>query len=685
MKVIFILLIYIILLIQPPLYHMKFTSLNPLIDVGKDIYCQHDENNETIFQIKNSGDTYTKVYKIITPIFTANKMWLKNGTLADYPYSPEIGAVGATNKDDFIPVKEGEQYFFKLFGLNYFNCVPVLFLDEKDNYIKDYFAGLYTESKKGVEITVPFGARKMHITNFNHQSITVQKVLNLTNNEIEKLCLNETIILKQINNSYMEYIKNPVVYKKIKKPYITFAMDVPSALNEEIINLFIEKDIPISLSLSAQALTENGSSQTKTNLEIIKNLISIRKGEVINFNSASVITKENIGNYNHLYKTFIKPKQLFNFYGIEVNGIFLLGGSGMLLFNETQEKWATSFYGYSDLYGLPPKYKQICIDSVYYHPRELLNLDNDIEKMKELINKAINNKSYKIFFFSSFNSPGNLSQLLDYVKQNEKEGKLEIGNYKEFYEKNAIRINDLIKEKHTYYVSSNGNSEDGLSEKDPMNYETLQSKSFISGDTILLKRGDTFYGELRIKQDIVDDTILTLSSYGDKTKGKPILSAYKIVNKKESWEKEIDNIYRIDLTNISKFSGVKDIIPYINRIGFMETENKTKYYNLKSKLSELTEPYDFYSNGSYLFVRTNGATPYEELGELKLATRIMILVTNSNMKIDNLHFQGTGAHGIVGVHDPLENIEIVNNILEDIGGCFLNDYNIRYGNGIEFY
>jgi hypothetical protein len=218
-----------------------------------------------------------------------------------------------------------------------------------------------------------------------------------------------------------------------------------------------------------------------------------------------------------------------------------------------------------------------------------------------------------------------------------------------------------------------------------MNYETLNSKSFISGEKILLKRGDIFYGGLRIKQDIVDDTILTLSSYGDKKKGKPILSAYKIANKKESWEKESDNIYKIDLTNINKFSGVKDTNPYINIIGFMETKNKTKYYNLKSTLSELTEPYDFYCDETYLFVRTKGATPYEELGELKLATRLMILITNSNMKIDNLHIQGTGAHGIVGVENSLENIEIVNNILEDIGGSFLNNLNIRYGNGIEFW
>ena len=36
----------------PSLYHMKFNSLNPLIDVGKDIYCQHDEENEQNFRNK---------------------------------------------------------------------------------------------------------------------------------------------------------------------------------------------------------------------------------------------------------------------------------------------------------------------------------------------------------------------------------------------------------------------------------------------------------------------------------------------------------------------------------------------------------------------------------------------------------------------------------------------------------
>ena len=64
MKDIYCFNIYLFFLFLPSLYHLKFTSLNPLIDVGKDIYCQHDENNETIFPVKKSGNKYTKFLNI---------------------------------------------------------------------------------------------------------------------------------------------------------------------------------------------------------------------------------------------------------------------------------------------------------------------------------------------------------------------------------------------------------------------------------------------------------------------------------------------------------------------------------------------------------------------------------------------------------------------------------------------
>ena len=237
MKALYINLFFTIIL--PSLYYMKFSSSNPLIDVGKDIYCQHDANNETFFPVKKSGEKYTKVYKIIIPTLTASKMWLKNGTLVDCPIIP---AIGATNKDNYIPVKEGEQYFFRIYGLKTNNAVPVLFLDKNDNYVKDFFTGLYTDSKKGVELTVPVGAVKMHITNYNEQSLSIEKIINMTDNEIDKLCINENIIMEKMNNSYNEYIKNPIVYKKINKAYLTFVLEDTRREDEDYINLFLEKD-----------------------------------------------------------------------------------------------------------------------------------------------------------------------------------------------------------------------------------------------------------------------------------------------------------------------------------------------------------------------------------------------------------------------------------------------------------
>ena len=159
-------------------------------------------------------------------------MWLKNGTLVDCDAKPSIGA---TNKDDYIPVKEGEQYFFRLFGLDTKGATPVLFLDENDNYVKDFYQKLYTETFKGVELTVPPGAKKMHITYYNTELFEIKKVLNMTDDEIDKLCINDNTIIEKLNNLYMEYSKDPVIYKKTNKAYITFVLDGSRREDEEVI------------------------------------------------------------------------------------------------------------------------------------------------------------------------------------------------------------------------------------------------------------------------------------------------------------------------------------------------------------------------------------------------------------------------------------------------------------------
>ena len=79
---------------------------------------------------------------------------------------------------------------------------------------------------------------------------------------------------------------------------------------------------------------------------------------------------------------------------------------------------------------------------------------------------------------------------------------------------------------------------------------------------------------LIIKPIILDNTTFVLSSYGVIKIGRPILTSYKIVNIKESWEKESDIIYRIDFTNPGKFSGLNDTSLDSTRIGFLNQKVK---------------------------------------------------------------------------------------------------------------
>ena len=139
------------------------------------------------------------------------------------------------------------------------------------------------------------------------------------------------------------------------------------------------------------------------------------------------------------------------------------------------------------------------------------------------------------------------------------------------------------------------------------------------------------------------------------------------------------------MTNPSKFIGLNDTSSDSTRIGFIETKNKTKYYKVKKSISELTELYDYYTNESHLFIRTNGSTPYEELGELKFAPRVRILVVYANTKVEDLHIVGSGYSAINGAGEN-KNVEIVNNIIEDIGGSYHYDtLDERLGNAITFF
>lgn len=658
-----------------------FNALNPVIDVGSEIYVQHDENNGDIYDLEKSETGITTVYKTILVEFTAGKVWTKDGQFID---NASTAPHGATAPEDYIPVTAGEEYFIKTYGVGYTEGIwytPVLFLDDNDNVVSDVLTGELSKSKAGVIIEVPENATKMHLTMYNHQSFTLQKVLNLTDEEFDKLSIKRTELESDIQQKYEDYQKNPTLYKKLDKAYITFVNDDTRASMDEYAELFMDKKIPLVLATVPELLIENAASQKETRLEVARR-VEAEGGEIIAHNGG-VLTQEGFSDYNTMYSFFVRTKQLFNYYGFDTNGIILAGGTGQVAGAKESEEWASSIYSYSDLYGVEYEKKEIALDSVYFHGRKGLGgYSNDLDKIKQEIDKAIENQSWLVFYFHS-ESEINLTvlgEVLDYVNS-KSETELEVVTYKEMYQKNAAKESEIVNAKNIYYVSSTGTSKTGTNENDPMSYETANSKTYRSGDTILFKKGDTFYGTFNPTILQTDDEITTFSSYGEGDL--PNMSGYKIVSSKDSWQVHEDGIFKVNLTDTQCFSGLMTTDSNSVNVGFLEDNNGTKYFNKKGTLGELENQYDFYCDESYLYMKSD-ENPYSKLGELKLATRTNLFIMHSNIKIENIEFSGTGAHAIVGSDESTKNIEISNNIIQDIGGSYLRG-TIRYGNGIEFY
>ena len=671
----------------------KLKSINPIIDVGNKIYVQHDANNNDVFELKKSGTGTTIVYEQMFPEFTANKVWLKNGKFADNTNKKPSGEYvphGATAPDKYIPVKEGEEYFVKLYGVGGMgeSCyVPILFLDDNNKVIGDALTNTHSSSKEGKVVTVPKGATRMHLTDFNHQNLTLQKVLRLSDKEFDQLpftCKKEKLEA-EIDAKYKEYVKDKTLYKNTDKAYITFVNDDTRSPIDQFADVFISKKVPLVLATVPSNLMDNASSQKETRLQVARRVVNAG-GEVM-AHYATPLTEEGFSNYNTMYSLFVRTKQALQSYDFEVNGIILSGGQGQVTGDPRSEKWVSSLYSYSDLYGVQYKKNEYAFDSVYHHGRGGLgNFWNNIDKIKQAIDKGISEKSWTVFYFHDDNeiSTKTMEAVLDYVNQKCKSGELEAVTYKEMYEKNAQKESKMKSANATYYVSSTGTSLVGKDKDHPMSYETAKSRTFLSGDTILFKRGDTFYGSFYPKINKINDKKTTISSYG--TGALPNICGYKIADRKDCWIEhgKGQGLYQINLKDKRYFNGVQAVDANSINIGFIEDKNGKKYYSKKSSLSELKNQYDFFCDDTFLYIKTD-KNPYEDLGTLKLAPKAQaLLYVSSNLKVENLKISGTGGHGILGADKTTENVEIVNNVIEDIGGSYLKA-STRYGNGIEFY
>ena len=272
-----------------------------------------------------------------------------------------------------------------------------------------------------------------------------------------------------------------------------------------------------------------------------------------------------------------------------------------------------------------------------------------------------------------------------------------------------------------FYISNDGNdNNNGLSEDTPI--KTLSKLNILinnntvkAGDTILLRDGDIFRGDIKVKtSDIL------IGSYGDISKGKPKLYKSLYDGAKEGkWVEVKKNIWKYQIDDTDPFKGDVGTMWFFcnkennNCTNSMDSVDR-KFSYAKKILTEKTydesniednidtllkNDLEFYHVGHVTVKGTTGGAlylystsdPAKRFDEIEFNTGAHgIYAENtplSSLMIDNLYIAFTGGHGIsIGT---VSNLKVTNSEIAYIGGGILNYDNsgkpTRYGNAIQVY
>ena len=232
-----------------------------------------------------------------------------------------------------------------------------------------------------------------------------------------------------------------------------------------------------------------------------------------------------------------------------------------------------------------------------------------------------------------------------------------------------------------YYVSNFGcDTNDGLTPKTPWKTINKINKSISGGDEVRFCCNDIFYGRIVPPEGPDSEHPTILTSYGEGKK--PVISQY-MLPKKGAWEKHGENIYRLDIRKRENFDG--NHLSANSNAGFFKVDGEFRYAK-KFLLEELFENWDFYCDEHYIYVYLD-KSPDKASENIQIAPDVRSVEFCTNLRITNLVFRGTGAHGISGTS---QNAYIADCEFLEIGGSRLDSIEckgklnrVRYGNGVE--
>lgn len=230
-----------------------------------------------------------------------------------------------------------------------------------------------------------------------------------------------------------------------------------------------------------------------------------------------------------------------------------------------------------------------------------------------------------------------------------------------------------------YYVSSAGNdSNSGLSES--LAWQTLsrvQSASFVAGDTILFRCGDTFRGSLYKTENGNSSAWIIYSSYG--SGNKPLIIGSKDISSPSDWNLSSGNIWRTSATLGTNQNDISNIV--------FNNENSVGYK--QNSLASCDSQGDFFYNTSdnllYMFSASNPGTYYtkiEACGHHDIHQGLLKWHNSSYIAVENLDVRYSSAGGIE--FGESHHFRVKSCHLAFIGGEWFNSANrVRLGNGIS--
>lgn len=372
---------------------------------------------------ESAGPTY--YYKPVIVATSANKYWKRDGSIGDSSEETDasIKKVSATNTDQYLPVVEGEVYRITIGSVggvtSSFNVSQCVFLNDSDEFVANAFGGSSWHDKELV--TVPEGATKMHFTVWSGVSFRIEKQTTEQYGIINKEeHLNYLNMLQKEQHTFARKTFAP-----FDKAYVTFVNDDNKTVVSEIVDVFVEKGVPLCLASLYGAFNNLASSGTV--LDAVKKAVE-NGGEVLS-HAGSPITANTIDDFDTLYDQFAKSKEMLQMYGFDVNGIILAGGTGQIVGSDKTDKWVRAYYQYSDLYGSEN------YGYPYYHYRSALS-NFTLDKAKARIDEAITKKEWLVFYLHEWAefSKANMESLLDYVNGKDSR-ELEAVTYKQVYDR----------------------------------------------------------------------------------------------------------------------------------------------------------------------------------------------------------------------------------------------------------